>query len=459
MLVLAISCSPIGWAQQPAGNGASPAATGQDASALGTAENPPLSGLDQPSLEPGATAHNILQPAVQASQSVDSNIGNELGNSAVHGVTRVLGSLVLERLWERYQTGLAYIGGGALYPGYVRTGSLIQAFEAQQRIGWRTGQFVVRDTFSYLPEGEFGAGGAYGLSGLGGGFLGGGIPGFSNSQQLGTLGTEPRITNLVLGEVVESLTPRSAITAMAGYGLLHFFDNSSGFVDGNTITAEAGYNYQLTRKDLVAVVYGYQGFRYPNPSGSLAGTSINNNIVSLMYGRRISGRMNFSVSAGPQITQVHIPGQASSDRLNAYAHVLLGYRFTRTSLSLTYSHRNTNGSGFSLGAESDIARISASRPFSRLWEASTDAGFSRNKSIVPVEVNQAGQVIEAHVYDYLFAGVGVRRRFGRYFTGFLNYQFNDLTFDSEACSKGPCNSQRHVAILGLQWHPRPVRLD
>ncbi len=133
-----------------------------------------------------------------------------------------------------------------LYTGFRRTGSLVQALEAQQRVSWRTGQLVVRDTFSYLPEGEFGASGAWGLGSVGGGSWASGIPGIFNSGQLGALGQEPRITNMVVADMVEGLTPRTALTFAGGYGLVHFTDNSdsftqnsAGFVDSNTASAQA----------------------------------------------------------------------------------------------------------------------------------------------------------------------------------------------------------------------------
>ena len=452
-VALAAGSARSAQAQQPGGGSAAPpAAVGQENSTLGTTENPPISSVDQPSLEPGATARNFLQPAIQVSQAVDSNVGNDLGDSAVHGVTRVLGSLLLERLWTRYETGLAYVGGGGFYTGFRKTGSMVQGLEAQQQVSWRTGQLLVRDSLSYLPEGSFGSAGAWGLGGLGGGSLGGTIPNIFGSEQFGALGQESRITNVVLGDVVEALSPRSAVTATGAYGLVHFYDNSAGFVDSNTATVQTAYDYQITRKDQVALVYAYQDFHFPNVSGS----SVRGHIGSVWYGHRINGRMNFLVAAGPQLTHEQSPMFGSTDRLTAYGHVLLRYRFPHTSVSLSYSHRNTNGSGFSLGASSDIARVSATRPLGRRWEAMTDIGYSHNASILPATVDG----VTANRYDYLFAGANVRRHLGRYLTASLNYQFTDLIFGSGSCkTSSPCSSQRQAAIFGLTWHPRPIRLD
>jgi hypothetical protein len=464
-VALAAGSAQRAQAQQPGGGSAAPpAAVGQDNSTLGTTENPPLSGLDQPSLEPGATARNFLQPALRVSQAVDSNVGNDLGDAAVHGVTRVLGSLLLKRLWRRYETDLAYVGGGALYTGFNKTGRMLQGLEGQQRISWRTGQLAVRDSLSYLPEGSFGAVGAWGMSGLGGSSLGGSIPGIFSSGQAGTLGQVPRLTNVALAEVVESLSPRSALTATGEYGLVHFYDNSVGFVGSTTATAQAAYNYQINRKDQVALAYAYQDFQFPRVPSSRLGCQLSTcfvrtQITSLMYGHRISGRMNFLISAGPQLTRIHSP-LFSTNRLTVYGHVVLHYRFPRTTVLLSYSRRNTNGSGFSLGAASDIARLSAARPLNRRWEITGDMGFARNATLIPATVDG----VTANRYDYLFAGAGVHRQLGRYFEASLNYQFSDLVFNSKSCNTSgtasrSCLSQRHVAIFGLTWHPRPIRLD
>jgi hypothetical protein len=70
--------------------------------------------------------------------------------------------------------------------------------------------------------------------------------------------------------------------------------------------------------------------------------------------------------------------------------------------------------------------------------------------------------VSADIYQYGFAGIGVHRMFGRSFHAFASYQFNDLIFDSSYCgTTGTCNriSQRQVGTIGLDWIPRPIRLD
>src|SRR5258705_3910313 len=92
---------PTNTAPPPADNAPAPA-FGQDNPPPQADDNPPLSSLDSPSLEPHAAARSFLLPGAQVGQSVDSNLVGNTGSSAVHGVTRALGSLMLQRIWRHY---------------------------------------------------------------------------------------------------------------------------------------------------------------------------------------------------------------------------------------------------------------------------------------------------------------------------------------------------------------------
>ena len=90
-------------------------AYGQENAPPPISENPPLSGLDLPSLEPHAAPLSYLQPGATVSESADSNAGNSLGGQHVTSVSRVLGSLTLQRLWSHYDLALDYVGGVGYY--------------------------------------------------------------------------------------------------------------------------------------------------------------------------------------------------------------------------------------------------------------------------------------------------------------------------------------------------------
>jgi hypothetical protein len=461
---------PVDKSQQPGTS--PPPAFGQDNPPPRPIENPPLSGLDEPVLEPTITPRSFLLPGLEISESADSNIAGQGGNFSIHSVTRAMGSLTLQRLWSRYDTALNYVAGAAFYGAKGFGANQVHDLNADQKILWRTGQLSLRDSFSYLPEGSFGGGsfgGASGLQlgagGIGNGFLGGGVFGgrsnfdFFGPGQFGSLGQQPRITNLGVADVVQNLSPRSSVTVAGAYGLMHFTNNNLGLIDSRQVTTQAGYNYSLSRRDQIALVYGYQNFRFPGGGADTFAT----HVASVLYGHTISGRLNFVIGGGPQLTQTN-DLLGSHQHLSASGRAMLRYRFPKASIGLYYDRYDTNGSGFFPGATSDIARVNFERQLGRLWDLYVDVGYTHNKRVqqdLLFGVNSA-------FYNYGYAGGGLHRQLGRDFSLFMAYQFSDLAFDSSFCTVGTnlifstnCSraSQRHVLSFGLDWHPRPIRLD
>jgi hypothetical protein len=369
-----------------------------------------------------------------------------------------------------------------------------------QRIAWKRGQLGIRDSFSYLPEGNFA--GSYGSSNTQGQALGGfSGSGFYGGSSYGTLGDVPRIMNLSTADFVQNLTPKSSITATGGYSFVHYTGNATAqnglglvpFLGSTELSAQVGYDRILGPHDQMALTYGYQGFNFSFPSQAagqsiLNGTSFHTHVIQAMWGHRISGRMDFLIGAGPQITALTLeepsliqgPGCVPQSqvfvcpikdlRLSVAGRASLRYRFTRATLSLTFERYTTSGSGLFPGANSNIAHLNASRPLSRVWSVFGDVGYSRNartqdltqQEISLCAVTQTCPTTTANTYSYGFAGAGVNRKVGHDFRLYASYNFNYLTFDSSFCSTGaPCSriSQRHIGTIGLDWTPRPIRID
>jgi len=496
-------CAMIGASAQddqtaPAENAAQGAQQEQrpasgDSQPVPMSENPPLSGMDLPSLEPHAAPLSYLQPGATVSESADSNAANGLGGGSFSSVTRGLGSLSLRRLWKNYDLGIDYVGGVGYYSQQGIGTKLLQQMDLNQKITWKRGQLTVRDNFSYLPEGNFG--GSYGSLGSQGVDSLGGTPftALLGGSVLGTLGLVPRILNVSVAEFSEYLTPKSAVTATGGYAFTHFYgsDPVTGgtFIGVSQVSAQGGYNRVLTPHTQVAVVYAYQGFDF-----SVVGSKFHVHVVQGMYGHRVSGRMDLLLGAGPQFTSFNLPcslvdvlvgnphcsqnqagavvGSVPTSRIGVAAQGRLRYRFPKTSLDLSFERFETSGSGLFAGAESNIAKMTAERSLSRVWSGLADIGFARVSRIQPLSLAQeatcggAGQGpcpgINANSYTYGFIGAGLHRAFGRNFHGFLSYQFNELEFDHSYCGGVPeCSrlSNRQVVTIGLDWTPRPIRID
>jgi hypothetical protein len=501
------------WAQDsttppPPAEGTAPSAPQEPVPAYGQenapppiSENPPLSGLDLPSLEPHAAPLSYIQPGATFSESADSNTANTLGGGQFASITRGLGSITLQRLWSNYDLALDYVGGVGYYDVKGQGLKALQQADVDQKITWKRGQLSLRDSFSYLPEGNFG--GAYG-SGGSQGIASMGTTAFSSfwgGSSTGTLGLAPRIMNVSLADISENLTPKSSVTVAGGYALTHFYGNdvSTGgpFIGSSQVTAQVGYNRLISSHTQIALVYGYQAFDF-----SVFGTAFHSHVIQGMYGHRISGRMDLLLGAGPQITLIDtqsavcsdpalgtlctqlggtlIPTTVKNTKLGAAAQARLRYNFPRMSMELSYERFETSGSGLFAGAQSDIVRLSVKRPLSRVWTAFADIGYSHNSRIQPLsdqQLQQCGAAAssggsgsssiacpanDANSYSYGFIGGGMHRAFGRNFNGFFSYQFNEIAFDSSFCvTAGPCNriSNRHVVTIGLDWTPRPIRID
>jgi hypothetical protein len=496
--------------QQPA---APAPALGQGNAPEQSIVNPPLSGLDQPALEPGLAARSFIIPGIHILDTADTDLaGNLTGSDTVRSVTRALGSVQVQRLWKNYDLEAEYAGGAAIYENYTRLAAQIHAFDIDQRIRWRTGQVSFRDSFTDMPEGAFGysafgGAGNYNLGGFGnvGGLQDAGGGTFFSASQYGSLGQSPRITNTALVEVTELLSPRASLTFTGSYGFTDFLDNpttcpsTSAFcclpagscappssslctptevccpqtaavvavdptpgclINSHQFAFQAGFNYQLNRRDQIALVYGYQDFIYPVSS---LGT-FNTNHIHILYGHRITGRMDLELGGGPQITEITpstIAGVSTGNirQITGTGRASLRYRFPRTTVSVSYDRLSTNGSGFFGGATTDIARISATHPINRLWTLNGDVGYTHNTRLIPSPTPGAPNSFQNEYF-----GFGLRRQFGRYLGGYLTYQYSDMNFDVPICSatdSSDCgrSAQRHTVIIGVDWHPRPIRLD
>lgn len=492
----------VAWAQDDQTQPPAPPpvpAFGQENPAPAVTENPPISAVDQPGLEPHAAPESFLLPGLHFSESVDSNPENQVGGqSSVGAVERAMGSLTLQKLWRNDDLAMDYVGG---VDYYNQTGiglQQVEQFDIDNRINWKRGQLAVRDSLSYLPEGTFGFGayggsGAYnsGLGSLGTALLGGAAFGGQTSAFNGgngvSIGQVPRLTNLGLADVVEELTPRSSVTLSAGYGIVHFYgdltspegtDQNISFIGSREETGQVAYDRIMNPKDQIALSYGYQGFDF-----STVDTAFHSSVIQAMYGHRISGRMDFLISAGPQFTHIDenpevcsilnvtvedcttdlgtlvvIPQKAN--HIGVAGRISLRYRFPKTSMAVSYQRFNTSGSGVFAGSRTDVAQFDASRPLSRVWDMFFDLGYSKN-----TQLQVGGSTVNAGSFTYGFAGVGVHRQFGRDLRGYVSYQFNELGFDT-ACPlgtspNGSCTntSQRQVGTIGLDWTPRPIRLN
>jgi hypothetical protein len=431
-------------------------AFGQNAPVLNP-ENPPVSGLDEPGLDLHPASRSFIAPALQVSESADTNGGNRLGNTGLDSVTHVLGALDVQQFWPKSDLFLEYLGGGAFYANPYDAKQL-QAAGLEAVTRWRTGLVTLRDAFSYLPDGSFqiGYGGDPGLGlvsgGLGTAGTGGGLPGWQQSNgAFGSIGNIPRLANTAILDAVQALSPVSAITVAGGFSNAHFYDPTNALINSDQISLQAGYSHLLSRRDQIGVIYGFQLVQFPQETGG----QIYNHIVNVRWSHTITGRLSLIAGAGPQYTDLQQGGYLSNWSLSA--RVQLRYKFSRGSIAASYEKFTSPGSGFFAGADTQAARLGFTRPLGRTWDVYGDLGYSHNTRLQPANFGASN----ASSYDEGSAGAVFRKHLGRSYDFFAAYRFSEVAFDVPVFLSGTGGriAQRHIGTVGMEWHPRPTRID
>jgi hypothetical protein len=432
-------------------------AFGQNAPVLNP-ENPPVSGMDEPGLELRTATRSFISPALQVSESADTNGGNGLGKTGLESVTHVLGALDIQQFWPKSDLFLEYLGGGAFYSSPYDAKQL-QAAGLEAVTRWRTGQVTLRDSFSYLPDGSFqvGYGGDPGMGlisgGLGTGGTGGGLPGLQQSNgAFGSVGNIPRLANTAILDAVQALNPVSAITVAGGFSNAHFYDPTQTLINSDQITVQAGYSRLLSRHDQIGAIYGFQLFQFPQDTGG----QIYNHIVNVRWSHTLTGRLSLIAGAGPQYTDLQLGGYLTHWSLSA--RVQLRYKLRHASMVVSYEKFTSAGSGFFAGANTQAARLGFTRPLGRTWEVFADLGYSHNTKLQPANFGAAN----ASSYDEGSAGAVFRKHLGRSYDFFAAYRFSEVAFNVPVALSGGVAgriAQRHIGTIGVEWHPKPTRIE
>ncbi len=414
----------------------------------------PLSGAQELALGSVPTSHSFLLPSFQYAQIFDTNVFG-LADTPKRGLlSTLMGRMVLRREWGRYQLNANYAGGGFFSSTRSDMNAAFHQFSFAQTITGPRWTLLLADQIEYLPESSFGFGAFAGLggSGLGSGGVGAPLSGLSPAflpSQTTLTGRARRVSNTFVGEVDYTVSQRSSFTVSGSYAILHF--RNPGFIDSNHAMFRAGYNYALTGRDSLAIIYGLGVFRF----GSVA-RDINDHLVQIAYGRRITAKLALQLAAGPQITRFHNDLSRIERQLFWTAQASLLYRLRNTNVGLSYLRYVTGGSGVLAGAETNAVQGTLGRQLSRMWSGFLGLGYAQNSSLRPTGTRPAG-----NNYNAWYANAGLSRELGRYAS--LNFSYGLQLQDSDVplCIARGCgtNLVRHQIGLGFNWSFRPIRID
>jgi hypothetical protein len=412
----------------------------------------PLTGVQNPTLGSPEFRHSFWVPGFRYSNIVTSNGLHQAIDSGWNSTSYVTGNVSLLEASRRSQLSLNYSGGGFFSSDSNQGRGYFHQLGLNQNFDWGRWQLAFLDQFSYLPETPFGFGGGTGISVPGvGGSLGPPLPSLGGNFQpnqtiLTSFGT--RYSNSFATQAVYRLSPRGSINVAGSYGILRFLH--AGNIDGNEYIANVGYNYTLGKKDTLGMLYRFSAFRYiGNPQ------ALDDQVVQLSYGRKITGRLAMQISGGPEITSFRVPIGNASNHIGESVNASLNYATARNSLTLTYLRGVSNGSGVQFGSSTDQIQAVAGRRLSRQWQGNSNFGYARNGGLGNPTAGQSSQAINSY-----YVGGGLSRPLGRDANVSFAYTAQIQHSNQAVCAAGTCNTSfvQHQITLGFSWHARPFVL-
>jgi hypothetical protein len=419
--------------------------TTTDPNAL-TPDNSPLTGIETPGLGSVEFRHSYWVPGVQVANTVQS--GGNGGNW--FDTTYLAGNLSLSEAWSHSHLVLNYSGGGYFSTDNEGNGTY-QQLGFVQSFDYRRWQLQFFDEFAYLPTSQFGFGG---LSGIGTPGIGGSlspVPPLLNGVYLPNqtilLSNGPRYSNSFAAQANFTVSPRGSITLIGSYGLLRF--TNPGNIDNDDEIGSVGYNYALTKKDSLGVLYRFTAYHFTGLSQAIGDHAFN-----VAYGRKITGRLGLGLFAGPEITTFRVPIGTTTQQTNLSLGASLTYGFEWGGVSLGYNHGTNGGSGILTGAIGDNINASATRRITRVWNARANFGYGREHAFAVVGT-------PAPSFNNYYLGAGLDRPIGRNSYLSFGYTAYIVNTNQAACGIIACTAgtyTQHQLAVGYQWHTRPFVL-
>jgi hypothetical protein len=475
-LLLLLFAVTAAWSQTESGQqpgdivqSSTPAST-TNADVASNTDQTPTGQIDNSPAVPPEAPSSFFMADVLGSQAAESNTGLT-SSSGWSAYSRALGGLHLLKVKRRFETAVDYRAGDVFQDAAdLSPHRQTQELNATQLVLWKTGGLNLADSMSNYAGGSFGSpwfGGASVYSLTAGG-TGAGIPSIPGISDLfgvtsfGSSGQGEHLTNISVAQVSQFVSQRSILSAAAGYGITNFFDRQQNLINSSQISGLVDYNYELSRKSEIGVVYAYRTFIFPKNDGSVV-----TNLAELTYLRQVSRRLSFQMGAGPELDRIRqlatIDILGKSFQLVTHTHASnvaafgsLSYRAQKANVSMSYSRGVTSGSGFYAGAQSDVGMFSVSWRLFRAWNATSTAGYTHLS-----QVGQSPTITPAQSYQFWFAGLAVGRDLSRHWSVFASYQYNEENFANTVCvASGICNHvMRNAALIGFRWHTRAYRLD
>jgi len=437
--------NPIGSEEQPS--------TTEQPAAPPSDTRPVAGALDLTPTLPGS-GRSYLIPSLSDWTGADSDAQVVPGRTQYLVATIPLGSLDLSYSGRRNQFNLDYGGGGVIYPTASSQSAAFDQLTFSDYYDARRWNLLIMNRAAYLPQaslgfGGFGYAGAFNTAeslGLGSG-IGQMNQTFVPGQSLLLGRTSTTNDNAVL-EVQYFLTPKTSVSGVASYGIQHY--DLSSLSSGNSRVFVGSIDHELTGKDTVTLAYDLIEYRYNG--GSVA---INDNVFQLGFAHRVTSRISATVLGGPAVIYTAISGLSGTQTQWTWQlRALAAYRFDRGSMSITYLHYATPGSGLFQGAQTQNADVAFERELSRTWRGTLSFAYTRNTELSSYSLSST--VPNPRPINDEVATLRLDRTVGHYLRFFGIYSVIRQRA-ATAIVPGYSGNEifRQIFGIGFELHPRP----
>jgi hypothetical protein len=417
-----------------------------------------LTGAEEFSLGPAIQRRSFWQPLFSVTSTVDTNPLTTATTTQTRDVTTwssAYAGIDVNRISRRSDLTLSYLGGGLISNDGSAKNSVVQQFGLGEKLALGRSTFSLFDVVNQLPETSFG----FSLPGSSVRLPGGqGLslePIFTPNQSILTTRGQ-RVGNATVLELDRALTSKSSLTFVGGYSLLRFLDNA-GFLDFSEVTAQGGYDRQVTRHNSVALLYRFSELRF---SGTIQ--PIDAHTAQLSFGRR-DGRFAFRLAGGPAVSFFQTASPAGSSTPTSSSRQVYWtldtsttYQTGRTVFGLTYDRSLSGGAGILPGAITDQVSGSFNSQFSKVLIGGMSGGYARNKGLISPLTPTSAQL-----YNYWFGRVNLSHPWGRWTTLDLSYQVQFQDSNGNFCIGASCgtNLVRQTGSIGFNWRSRPIPIE
>lgn len=406
----------------------------------------PLTGIQTLTVGSQQLRHSYWVPGFQYGNTIQSV--TLVSGQRINGWSSdnyLAGNLSLLSTSNHSQLAINYSGGGFLSTDQALGNGFYHELGITEGFKWGRLSLALLDEFSYLPEAIFGFGGAIRL----------GVPGVNGSlapsspdlvsnfvpNQSILASTGSRYSNASAIQLTYALSPRASLTMAGAYGFLDFVQ--PGNIDSTQTGANLGFDYLLSSKDSIGVLYRFTTFQY----GTFP-QAIETHIASLAYGRKITARLGLQLTAGPELAFYRVPLNGTTSQVLPAASMSVIYGLPRGQFSVNYSQGVTGGSGLLLGSSANQLTFAGTHRLGRVWTAMGSFGYSRNRSLGPSSPTNT---------DFGSWVVTTGLLYPVSPTATMSFGYTALIQNSSTGCVGPCttNYTQHQISVGFQWNTRP----